>query len=274
MARATGNKARRAMEPPHHRNSFAMARLHRPLEVGDVVVLDEPIHRRISQTFPEPPLLSEETVPSTRIVGPAEVVVEELDPFIQTDHPLLPPVPLHTLRHLPPFEVGRRATPIQISPIETGTEGQYTINSWMYTGLYETIGSAYEGAGFAFPTLVNDWTAPSFVHHQGFEILNRNQFLPCNANDLLEASLRPNLAFYNPHPNHPMTQADWNRQFDRFHRHTFSQLQTPAARRIRRLQRQIKAAALADNHVELAAIYRGLGRETGRLRSGKSYQQG
>jgi hypothetical protein len=106
MACATGNKARRTMEPPYHCNSFAMARLHRPLEVGDVMVLDEPIHRRTSQMFPEPPLLSEETVPSTRIVGPAEVIVEELNPFIQTDHPLLPPVPLHTLRHLPSFEVG------------------------------------------------------------------------------------------------------------------------------------------------------------------------
>jgi hypothetical protein len=198
------------MESPHHRNSFVMAQLHRPLEAGDVVVLDEPIHRRTSQMFPEPPLLSEEMVPSTQIVGPTEVVVEELDPFIQTDHPLLPPVLLHTLRHLPPSEVGRQVTPIQISPIETGTDGRYTINLWMYSGLYETIGSTYEGAGFAFSTLVNDWTAPLFFHHQGFEILNRNQFLPCNANDLLEASLHPNLTFHTPHPHHPMTQADWN----------------------------------------------------------------
>jgi hypothetical protein len=107
MACTTGNKAHRAMEPPHHHNSFTMARLYRPLEAGDVVVLDEPIHRRTSQMFPEPPLFSEETVPSTWIVGPAEVVVEELDPFIQTDHPLLLPVPLHTLRHLLLSEVGR-----------------------------------------------------------------------------------------------------------------------------------------------------------------------
>jgi hypothetical protein len=133
--------------------------------------------------------------------------------------------------------VGRQATPIWISLIKTGTEGQYTINSWIYTGLYETIGYAYEGAGFAFPTLVNNWTAPSFVYHQGFEILNHNQFLPCNTNDLLEASLvRPNLACHNPHSHHPMTQADWNRQFDHFHCQVFLQLQTPAARCIRCLQ--------------------------------------
>jgi hypothetical protein len=102
MARTTGNKAHCAMEPPHHRNSFAMARLHRPLEEGDVVVLDEPIHRRTSQT--KPLLLSEEMVSSTRIVGHTEVVVEELNTFIQTDHPLLPPVPLHILRCLPSSE--------------------------------------------------------------------------------------------------------------------------------------------------------------------------
>jgi hypothetical protein len=84
--------------------------------------------------------------------------------------------------------------------------------------------------------LVNDWTAPLFVHHQGLEILNHNLFLPCNANDLLEALLHPNLTFHNPHPHHPMTQADWNQQFDHFHHQVFSQLQTPAARHIGRLQ--------------------------------------
>jgi len=60
---------------------------------------------------------------------------------------------------------------------------------------HETISSAYEGAGWAFPTKTYWHALPTHIHFQGYEIICRSH-LPPHSNPyalyILEESLDPN----------------------------------------------------------------------------------
>ena len=58
---------------------------------------------------------------------------------------------------------------------------------------HETIGSAYEGAGWAFPTKTYWHALPTHLHFQGYEIIHRSHFPPSTyLSHILKDSLEPN----------------------------------------------------------------------------------
>ena len=136
----------------------------------------------------------------------------------------------------------------------------------------ETIATAYEGAGWAFPTKTYRSTPPLCVHHQGFEIIRRVHFPPTLvSSQLLESSLEPN---WLP-PTDVMAdewefvkrldapyQSEWNEAFDSYHCSIFRQ--DLAYKSQHRLQRLFKSTQSQD---ELDTIYEGLAERPRRRRN-------
>ena len=132
------------------------------------------------------------------------------------------------------------------------------INSFMYH--HEAISSAYEGAGWAFPTKTYWHTLPTRIHFQGYEIICCSHLpSPSNpyASDILEESLNPNWqvpeeyqeAHYDRKHEAPL-QRDWNTAFDACYRPAF--YSNPAYKTQCQLQKIIKSTKSSD---ELDAIY-------------------
>jgi len=171
----------------------------------------------------------------------------------------------HKLDHLNDAELmltDRVVYPLWIRPCETRIRSATLINSFMYC--HETIGSAYEGAGWAFPTKTYWHTLPTCIHFQGYEILHCSHLPPPNnpyASYILEESLDPNWqvpeeyqeACYYRRTEAPLQQ-DWNTAFDTCYHLAFHS--NPAYKTQCRLQIIIKSAQSFD---ELDAIYQGLG---------------
>jgi len=65
---------------------------------------------------------------------------------------------------------------IQIRPCETRIRSVTLINSFMYC--HETIGSAYKGTGWAFPTKTYWHALPTCIHFQGYEIIHCSHLPP------------------------------------------------------------------------------------------------
>jgi len=113
--------------------------------------------------------------------------------------------------------------PFQITSCETRIRSETFINSFMYR--YETIGSAYEGAGWAFPIKTYWHTLPTCLHFQDYEIIHCSYFPPSTCSShILKDSLEPNwqlLAYfledglYRKHQ--ASLQCDWNMAFDAFY---------------------------------------------------------
>jgi len=66
--------------------------------------------------------------------------------------------------------------PFQIRSCKTRIRSETFINSFIYC--HETIGLAYEGAGWAFPTKTYWHTLPTRLHFQGYEIICHSHFPP------------------------------------------------------------------------------------------------
>jgi len=170
----------------------------------------------------------------------------------------------HKLDHLSDVELtlaNRVVYPLQIRPCETRIRSATCINSFMYH--HETIGSAYEGAGWAFPTKTYWHALPTRIHFQGYEIIRGSHLHPPSNQALctLEESLDPNWqvpeeyqeARYYRRTKAPL-QRDWNTAFDARCCLTFHH--NPPYKTQRQLQKIIKSAKSSD---ELDAIYQGLG---------------
>jgi len=117
-----------------------------------------------------------------------EVELEEvhLDPLFQS----------HRLDYLSDAELtlaDHVVYPLRIRPCETRIRSATSINSFMYC--HETIGSAYEGAGWAFPTKTYWHALPTRIHCQDYDIIHHSH-LPPHSNPyvlyILEESLDPN----------------------------------------------------------------------------------
>jgi len=96
---------------------------------------------------------------------------------------------------------------------------------------HETIGSAYEGAGWAFPTKTYHHALRTHIHFQGYEIIRRSHLSPPSnlyVSYILEESLDPNWqvpeeyqeAHYYRRTEAPL-QRDWNTAFDARYRLAF-----------------------------------------------------
>jgi len=82
--------------------------------------------------------------------------------------------------------------PLRIRSCETRIRSAIWINSFMYC--HETIGSVYEGVGWAFPTKTYWHVLPTHIHFQGYEIIRCSHLHPLSNLALytLEESLDPN----------------------------------------------------------------------------------
>ena len=152
-------------------------------------------------------------------------------------------------------------TPFQVQPCET--TARYMVNSWSYQ--YETLGQAYEGAGWAFPSETYEDTEPVRTHYQGFEIIRHSPHLtPTPSHYWMELSLEPNwlpcdirnrASWGNRKELDAPYQHIWNKAFNSHHRKLSRHILTPEFRRQRHIQRLICNATSQD---ELDAIYAGL----------------
>ena len=110
--------------------------------------------------------------------------------------------------------------PFQIRPCETRIRSEIFINSFIYR--HETIGSTYEGAGWAFPTKTYWHTLPTHLHFQGYKIIHHSHFPPSTClSHILRDALEPNwqlLAYYledGLYRNYQAPlQCDWNTAFN------------------------------------------------------------
>ena len=137
------------------------------------------------------------------------------------------------------------------------------VNSWSYQ--YETLGQAYEGTGWAFPSETYEDTEPVCTHYQGFEIICHSPHLtPTLSHYCMELSLEPN---WLPHDICNRTswgnrkeldapyQHLWNKAFN-FHYCKLSRnILTPEFCRQRCIQQLICNATSQD---KLDTIYAGL----------------
>ena len=134
-------------------------------------------------------------------------------------------------------------------------------NSFMYR--QETIATAYEGAGWAFPSKTTARTPNICVHNQGFEIIRCMHFPSTLVlSQLLELSLEPNWLppadvmadewGFVKRSDAPL-QSDWNEAFDSYHQSIFHR--DPAYKSQHCLQCLFKSAQTQD---ELDTIYEGL----------------
>ena len=141
-------------------------------------------------------------------------------------------------------------------------------NLFMYRK--ETIATAYEGAGWAFPT--ETYRSPLHVHHQGFEIIRRAHFPPTLvSSQLLESSLEPNWLppvdvmadewGFVKRSDTPY-QSEWNEAFDSYYHSIFRR--DPAYKSQHCLQHLFKSAQTQN---ELDAIYEGLAERPRRRRN-------
>jgi len=186
----------------------------------------------------------------------------------------------HKLDYLSDAELtlaDRLVYPLRIRPCETRIRAGTQINSFMYR--HETIGSAYEGTGWAFPTKTYHHALPTHTHFQGYEIIHRSHLPPPSnpyASYILEESLDPNWqvpeeyqeARYYRRTEAPL-QRDWNTAFDAHYRLAFHH--NPVNKTQRRLQKIIKSAKSPD---ELDAIYQGLGARPLRREHRRAAQEG
>ena len=151
--------------------------------------------------------------------------------------------------------------PFQIRPCETQVRSMHMINSFMYRS--KTIASAYEGAGWAFPTKTYHNSPLVGVHFQGFEILHCMHFLPTLIpSTFLESSLKPNWLppvgvmaeewGFVQRSDTPW-QHDWNEAFDSYHCSLY--YQDPAYKAHCHIQHLLKSAQTQN---ELDTIYEGL----------------
>jgi len=186
----------------------------------------------------------------------------------------------HKLDYLSDAELtlaDRLVYPLRIRPCETRIRSGTMINSFMYR--HETIGSAYEGAGWAFPTKTYHHALRTRIHSQDYEIICRSHLPPPSnpyASYILEESLDPNWqvpeeyqkARYYRRTEAPL-QRDWNTAFDAHYRLAFHR--NPAYKTQRRLQKIIKSAKSLD---ELDPIYQGLGARPLRREHRRAAQEG
>ena len=131
----------------------------------------------------------------------------------------------------------RLVTPFQVQPCET--TARYTVNSWSYQ--YETLGQAYEGAGWAFPSETYKDTELVRTHYQGFEIIRHLPHLtPTLSHYWMELSLEPNwlprdirnrTSWGNRKELDAPYQHIWNKAFDSHHRKLSRHILTPKFRR-------------------------------------------
>ena len=153
-----------------------------------------------------------------------EVELEEvhLGPFFQS----------HKLDYLSDAELmlaDRVVCPLRIRSCETRIRSGTQINSFMYH--HKTIGSAYEGAGWAFPTKTYWHALYTCIHFQGYEIYRRSH-LPPPSNPYVSYILKESLdtnwqvpeeyqeARYYRRTEAPL-QCDWNMAFDAFYHLAF-----------------------------------------------------
>ena len=112
-----------------------------------------------------------------------------------------------------------------IRPCETRVRSLHLTNSFMYRT--ETIATAYEGAGWAFPSETTLRTPGVRVHNQGFEIIHCMHFPSTLVpSQLLESSLKPNWIppadimanewSFVKRSDAPW-QSEWNEAFNSFH---------------------------------------------------------
>jgi len=167
--------------------------------------------------------------------------------------------------------------PLRIRPCETRIRSGTQINSFMYR--HETIGSAYEGAGWAFPTKTYHHALCTCIHFQGYKIIRRSHLPPPSnpyVSYILEESLDPNWqvpeeyqeACYFRRIEAPL-QRDWNTAFDAHYHLAFHR--NPTYKTQRRLQKIIKSAKSTD---ELDTIYAGLGARPLRRERRRAAQEG
>jgi hypothetical protein len=176
----------------------------------------------------------------------------------------------HQVRGLPALEGHELQTaccvvfPFQIRPCETRARSLQMINSFMYRK--ETITTAYEGAGWAFPVETYRDTPHARVHFQGFEILRRMHFPPTLfPSQVLAESLEPN---WLP-PVEVMADewgfvkrteapylAEWNEAFNSHHHSLFRR--DPAYKSQRRLQCLFKSAQ-TQNELDTVKMIDGVG---------------
>ena len=133
-------------------------------------------------------------------------------------------------------------TPFQVQPCET--TAHYMINSWSYQD--ETLGQAYEGAGWASPPETYEDTESVHTHYQGFEIICHSPHLtPTLSHYQMELSLEPNwlphdirncASWGNRKELDAPYQYIWNKAFDSHHRKLSHHILTPEFRRQRRIQ--------------------------------------
>ena len=149
---------------------------------------------------------------------------------------------LHLLSLQEASTASRLMTPFQVQPCET--TACYTVNSWSYQ--YETLGQAYEGAGWAFPSETYEDTEPVHTHYQGFEIIRHSPHLtPTLSHYWMELSLEPNwllrdicnrASWGNRKELDTPYQHIWNKAFDSHHRKLSRHILTPEFRRQRHIQ--------------------------------------
>ena len=111
----------------------------------------------------------------------------------------------------------------RLKPCKTWIRSDTLINSFMYC--HETIGSAYEGTGWAFPTKTFWHALPTHFHFQNYKILHCSHFSPSiSPFHILKDSLEPNwqlLGYFLEDGLYRMHQApmqhNWNVVFNTFH---------------------------------------------------------
>ena len=155
----------------------------------------------------------------------------------------------------------RLVTSFQVQPCKT--TARYMVNSWSYQ--YETLGQAYEGAGWAFPSETYKDTEPVCTHYQGFEIIHHSLHLtPTLSHYWMELSLEPNwlpcdirnrASWGNRKELDAPYQHLWNKAFDSHYRKLSHNILTPEFCRQHCIQQLIRNATSQD---ELDAVYAGL----------------
>ena len=168
---------------------------------------------------------------------------------------------LHPLSLQEASMASRLITPFQVQPCET--TARYMVNSWSYQ--YETLGQAYEGARWAFPSETYEDTEPVHTHYQGFEIICHSPHLtPTLSHYRMELSLEPNwllcdirnrASWENRKELDAPYQHLWNKAFDSHYHKLSRNILTPEFRRQRRIQQLIRNATSQD---ELDMVYAGL----------------
>ena len=132
---------------------------------------------------------------------------------------------LQTLEGPKLCRANRVVYPFQIRPCETRVRSLHLTNSFMYRT--ETIATAYEEAGWAFPSETTLRTPGVRVHNQGFEIIHCMHFPSTLVpSQLLESSLKPNWIppadimanewSFVKRSDAPW-QSEWNEAFNSFH---------------------------------------------------------